>query len=184
MKKLAPAVLLAILGLLANSSPAAAQFVYLGAGPSFPMSDYADYAKTGYLVVGGVGFPIGDAGLNAVVEGSWGQNSHDTDGDKTNPLSVLGGLEYDFNTSGEGVNPYVFGQAGLMWHRYSSDTFPSDSESAFAYGGGAGVAIPLGGVNGWVEGRLMNASYDDGAGGSSATMFAAILAGISINLGS
>lgn len=184
MKKQATALFLAVLGLTVTSSSVAAQFVFVGAGPSFPMSDYGDYANTGFQIFGGGGFPLGDNGLNLVVEGSWGQNSHsDVDGDKTNPITAMGGLEYDFNPGGEGPNPYVFGQAGLMWHRYSSDTFGSDSESAFGYGGGAGVGFPLGGVSGWVEGRLMNAAFDE-AGTSYNTMFAAIVAGISIDLGS
>jgi hypothetical protein len=183
MRKLATAALLASLGLFVISSSAAAPFGYVGGGPSFPMSDYGEYANTGFLIAGGVGFPIGDAGLNVLAEGSWGQNNHETDGDKTNPLSLMGGVEYDFNPGGEGLNPYVYGLAGLMWHRYSSDTFGSDSESAFGYGAGAGVGFPLGGVNGWVEGRFLNASFDE-TGGSSNTMFAAIVAGISIDLGS
>jgi len=187
VKKLATAVLMAGLGLFASASSASAQFVYIGGGPSFPMSDYGDYANTGFMVAGGVGFPVGDAGLNVLAEGSWGQNSHtDTDGDKTNPITLMGGLEYDFNPGGEGINPYIFGQAGIMWHKYSSDTDGSSSESAFGYGGGAGIGFPLGGVNGWVEGRITNAAFDEEVLTETVTfntMYAAIVAGISIDLG-
>ena len=183
MKKLVTAVSLAALGLLVSTSSVAAQFVFVGAGPTFPMNDYGDYAKTGFLVTAGGGIPLGDAGLNVLVEGAWGQNSHDTDGDKTNPLSIMGGLEYDFNAGSDGLNPYAYALAGLLWHRYSSDTFGDDSESAFGYTGGAGVGFPLGGVNGWVEGKITNASFDSSAGGSSNTMFFGIIAGISISLG-
>jgi hypothetical protein len=184
MKKLFPALFIAVLGLTVTSTSAAAQFLFVGGGPTFPMSDYGDYANTGFLITAGGGFPLGENGLNILVEGGWGQNSHsDVDGDKTNPITVMGGLEYDFNTSGEGPNPYVYGIAGLMWHKYSSDTSGSDSQSAFGYSGGLGVGFPLGGVSGWVEGKLSNAAFDE-AGTSYNTMFAAIMAGISIDLGS
>lgn len=182
MKKLATAVLLATLGLFASTASVSAQFLYVGGGPSFPMSDYGDLANTGFIIVGGVGIPVGSPGLNVVVEGGWGQNGHkNTDGDKTNPITLMGGLEYDFNPDGEGINPYVFGQAGLLWHKYSSDAGNSN-DSSFGYGGGAGLGIPLGGINGWLEGRILNASFDED-GGSANTMFAAIVAGISIDLG-
>lgn len=179
MKKLATAVLLAFLGLAANHQSAAAQSVYLGGGGSFPMSDYGDYADTGFLLVGGGTFPLGEGGLSASVEGFYGQNSHsDVDGDKTNPYGFMGGLIYGFGDPDSGPAPYVFGEAGLMWHKYSSDTFGDASESGFGYGGGAGVGFPLGGIDAWVEGRLMNASIED-----SNTMFLGAVAGISISLG-
>jgi hypothetical protein len=179
MKKLATAFCMAALGIFALSTAASAQFLFVGGGASFPMSDYGDYADTGFLLVGGGGIPLGEGGLNALVEGFYGQNSHTgVDGDKTNPYGFMGGLEFDFNPGGEGVNPYVFGQAGILWHKYSSDTFGDASDSGFAYGAGAGLGFPLGGVNGWAEGRLMNASIED-----SNTMFSAINVGISIDLG-
>jgi len=183
MKKLATALFVALLGLAVSSSSVSAQFLFVGGGPTFPMSDYGDYANTGFLITAGGGFPLGENGLNVIVEGGYGQNNHsDVDGDKTNPITVMGGLEYDFNTSGEGINPYVYGIAGLMWHKYTSDTFGSDTQSAFGYSGGLGVGFPLGGVNGWIEGKIDNASFDE-AGTSYNTMFAGILAGISINVG-
>jgi hypothetical protein len=182
MKKLSTAVLLAALGLFVGTTSASAQFLFVGGGGTFPMSDYGDYANTGFLFVAGGGIPLSDAGLNVVAEVFYGQNSHsDIDGDKTNPYGVMGGLEFDFPT-GSDLQPYVFGEAGIMVHKYSSDTSEGDSQSAFGYGGGAGLGFPLGGVNGWVEGRLMNAAFDE-AGTSYNTMFAAIVAGISIDLG-
>lgn len=186
MKKLATAVLLTVIGLAMTTTTVAAQFVYVGGGPSFPMSDYGDYANTGFQLVGGVGVPIGDAGLNVLGEFSYGQNNH-TDasgGGKTTPITVMGGVEYDFGGEDASINPYVFGQAGILWHRFVPDTGDSESDSAFGYGGGAGVGFPLGGVNGWVEGRITNASIkDDVSNESFNTMFAAIVAGISINFG-
>jgi len=182
MKKLATALSLAVLGLCVTSSSAAAQFVYIAGGPSFPMSDYGDYANTGFLLAGGVGIPLGENGLSAFGEVFYGQNKHNDDsGDKTNPWGLMGGVQYEFDTGGS-LAPYVFGEAGILWHKYTSDTFGNDSQSAFGYGGGVGVAFPLGGLMGAVEGRLMNAAFDE-AGTSYNTMFGGILAGIGIPLG-
>jgi len=183
MKKLATALSLALLGLCVTSSSAAAQFVYVAGGPSFPMSDYGDYADAGFLLAGGVGIPLGENGLSAFGEGFYGQNNH-TDasgGGKTNPWGLMGGVQYEFDLGGS-LTPYVFGEAGIMWHKYTPDTGDGDSQSAFGYGGGVGVAFPLGGLMGAVEGRLMNAAFDE-AGTSYNTMFGGILAGIGIPIG-
>jgi len=157
----------------------AAQNIFVGAGATFPVSDYGDYANTGFLATAGVGFPVGDAGLRVFGEGFFGQNSHsDVDGDKTNPFGVMGGLEYDITGADESKGVYLFAEAGLLVHRYGSDSFDSSSSSGFGYGAGAGVFFPLGGVNGWIEGRAMNASID-----SSNTSFFGIIAGLSFDVG-
>ena len=56
---------LTVLAALASFAPgsASAQFVFLGAGPSFPIGDYGDYGKTGFLAAGGIGFPVGPEGV-------------------------------------------------------------------------------------------------------------------------
>jgi hypothetical protein len=179
MKKLATIAFLAALGVAATSTAAAAQFVYVAGGPTFPMSDYGDFANTGFQIAGGVGIPVGENGLSVFAEGSWGQNNHsDVDGDKTNPITVMGGLQYEFDTGGN-LTPYVFGMGGILWHKYASDTFTGSTDSGFGYGGGVGAAFPLGSLTGAVEGRITNASIND-----FNTMYTSILAGIGIPLGS
>ena len=49
MKSLATAVVIGILGLVATSNPLSAQFMWLGGGGTFPVSDYGSYANTGFL---------------------------------------------------------------------------------------------------------------------------------------
>ncbi|MEJ2203488.1 MAG: hypothetical protein P8170_05220 [Gemmatimonadota bacterium] len=156
-------------------TPGEAQWVWIGGGGSFPVSDYGDYAKTGVLLTGGVGVPVGEEGLSLFGEAFWGQNGHsDFDGDKTNPYGFMGGVQLDMATEDQG-GPYFFGEAGILFHKYSSDTFDGDTSSGFGYGAGAGYSFPLGGVNGWIEGRAMNASID-----GSKTSFVSVLAGVSI----
>ena len=160
MKKLATALFLAVLGLTFASSQVAAQFIFVGGGPSFPMSDYGDYAKTGWVGHVDVGFPIGDAGLAAGASGYFGSNSHDGTDDKTNLYGALGFLAYAFPTGGS-ISPSIFALAGTMTHAYKSDTFGDDSETGFAYGGGAALGFPLGGVMGVIEGWYLAASIGD-----------------------
>lgn len=178
--------LLTVLALtLASALPAAAQGIYIGVGPTFPISDYGDYANTGFLAIGGVLIPLGDGPASLVIEGFYGQNSHteDAGSGKTNPLGAMGGVVLDFAAEGE-AGPYLFGEAGLLVHKYSPETGEGDSESAFGFGGGAGYGFPLGGLSAWIEGRYMSASFDAEVGtGSETTAFAGIVAGITIPLG-
>jgi len=179
MKTFATAIALAIFGFMATSGSLAAQWVWIGGGGSFPVSDYGEYANTGFQVTGGFGLPIGESGLSVGIEGIFGQNSHsDVDGDKTNPYAIFGALGFDFGEEDE-AHPYVFGGAGILWHKYSSDTTTGGTESGLGLNGGAGFVFPLGGVNGWVEGRFTHGSIED-----SNTSFIGALAGISIPLGS
>jgi hypothetical protein len=159
-----------------------AQSVFLGAGAGFPTGDYADFgdgdgANTGFLAIGGVTFPVSEGRFSVLGEGFFGSNSHDYEDDKTNLYGAMAGLLFD--TSGEGeAGIYAYGQAGLMVHSYKSDSFEEDSETGFAFGGGAGYGFPLGGLNGWVEGRYMQGLFDDGN-----TTFFGVLAGLSFPLG-
>jgi hypothetical protein len=165
------------------STPLAGQSVYFGGGATIPTGDYGDYADPGFMVIGGLEFPVGPEGLSVFGEGFFGQNGHsDFEGDKTQPYGAMGGLLYSFSPDAD-ASLYAFGQAGILVHKYSSDDFEGDSESAFGYGGGVGYGFPLGGVRGFVEGRYMSASFDDELGGSSSTAFFALFAGVSIGIG-
>jgi hypothetical protein len=176
------AALVALFALLAPSQTSA-QSLYFGAGASIPTGDYGDYADPGFLAIGGIDIPVGPEGLSVFGEGFFGQNSHsDFDGDKTQPYGAMGGLLFNLSPEADG-GLYVFGQAGIMVHKYSSDEFEGDSESAFGYGGGAGYGFPLGGLDAFVEGRYMSASFDSELGGSATTAFFAVMAGIVIDIG-
>jgi hypothetical protein len=179
MRKFFPPVLAILAGIaLTVPNQASAQGFYFGAGPTFPIGDYSDYAKTGYIGVAGVSFPIGPAGLSVVGEGFYGQNSHsDVDGDKTYPYGAMGGLLYDL-TPGVTGGIYFFGQAGFMVHKYSSDEYEGESETGFGFGGGAGYGFPLGDTELFVEGRYMQGSFDYGN-----TAFFGIVAGVALDLG-
>jgi opacity protein-like surface antigen len=175
MKRYACLILAAF---FSTAAPAAAQSIFFGVGPTFPSSDYADYAKTGFMIVGGVTYEIAP-NLDVYGEGAWGQNNHDTDGDKTNPSSIMAGLLYGFGGEDAPVSPYVFGGGGMLTHRYSSDEFGSSSDTKFGFQAGAGLGFNLGGFDAFTEGRYTSASFD-----GSTTAFLGIVAGLSFNFGS
>ena len=179
MKSLATAAVIGILALMTTSNPLSAQSVWIGGGGTFPTSDYGDFANTGFLFMAGAGLPVGDQGVSVGVGGYYGQNNHEAvDGDKTNPYAFTGYVEYDFAGRDAERTFYVLGELGVLWHKFGSDTSPESTESGFAYGGAAGYAFPLGGVNGWAEGRFTQASISN-----ANTQFFGIAAGISIPLG-
>jgi len=178
MKSSARTVVLGALFALVAAAPASAQFAWLGGGATFPMSDYGNYANTGYMVTGGVGVPIWAPGLNIAGEAFFGQNGHEGGGSFTNPYGFMAELEYDFVPGATGV--YVFGGLGVLFHRYHEDAGNvSTTDSGLGLVGGAGYSFPLGVINGWVEGRLHHASIN-----GDNTTFGGLMAGIGIPLGS
>jgi len=189
-------------------SQVSAQHVFLGGGATFPTGDYGDYADTGWMVEGGIGFPVGENGLSLFVDGLYGSNSHGEalvpalqdsgDGDKTSLLGGFAGVEYAFAEPGE-AGLFVFGQVGFLRHDLDLDELVpelqslEETETGFAFGGGAGYSFPIGGLNGYVVGRFLQGRFgeEDGGlspelqdeGGSGNTTFFGLTAGVSIPLG-
>ncbi|UCC24114.1 MAG: porin family protein [Gemmatimonadales bacterium] len=173
-------VCLTVCALALTAAPAFSQSIFVGVGPTFPTGDYSEYANTGFMLVGGLTFEIAN-NLDIYGEVGWGQNNHEQEGDKTNPVTFMGGLVYGFGGAASPVEPYVFGGAGILQHRYSSDEFGDESDSGFGFQGGAGVGFDLAGLGAWVEGRFTSASIDyDGV--SETTAYFALVAGVSIDL--
>lgn len=150
----------------------------LGAGATFPVGDFGDKeltgAKTGWMVNGGVWAPVGEARAVGVLgEIFYGSNSHEADGDKTNLYGGFGGATYRFgDPSRPGV--FVLGKVGGMAHSYKSDQFPEDEDTEwkFAYGVGAGFAIPR---DAWVP--WITVQYVSTAGGDYTTAFVPVSVG-------
>jgi hypothetical protein len=182
---------LALLAVFCFSLPSqvSAQWVWVGGGVTLPTGDFADDEgedhNIGFITVAGLGFDVGPEGLGVFAEGYFGQNKFKDDhhGEKTSPLGVMGGVTYDFAPADPG-GLYVFGQAGLMVHRYTSDDFDSDSPKGLAFGGGAGYGFPISSFTGWVEGRYMHGMFSGEEGFEDYnTAFFGVLAGISFPLG-
>ena len=183
MRRFAVPMVLGALAMTALTSRAEAQpNIFFGGGPSFPMGDYGDYAKTGWLLQGGIGFDIGSKGLFIEAEGFFGSNSHEGTGnfkEKTNIIAFLGALGYSFGGDDAKVNPYVLAGAGILGHQFRTDNDADadleGTENKFGYTAAVGLAFRLNEkARFWVEGRYL---------GSDGTAVIPFAAGISLTLG-
>jgi len=165
-----------MVGSLGATTGSAQPSIYVGGGPSIPIGEYGDFAKTGWLAVAGLVVPVGPKGRSIGGELMYGSNKHDdTSGDKTNLPGAFGFLQYRAgDPSRAGV--YFFGQAGVLNHQYKpgGTGLSDENEWGFSVGGGAGVDVPVGGVTIFVEGRVMT---------RSGTNFIPLMAGIGIPIG-
>ena len=48
-----------------------------------------------------------------------------------------------------------------MGHKYSSDEYEGESDKGLAIGGGAGYGFPIGGMQGFVEGKYMHGMFSE-----------------------
>ena len=141
MRSLITAVAVGTLGLLAASSPLSAQWVWLGGGATSPLSDFADYGETGFMLTGGFGHSIGESGLNVGVEGSYGQNGHkDLERDETTPTALMGRVGYDFSGQDADSSLYTFAGLGVLWHKFT--TFDESTDYDLGLQAGSGVLLP------------------------------------------
>lgn len=183
MKRFAVSTLLGALAIATVASRAEAQAnIFLGGGPSIPVGEYSDYAKTGWLLQGGIGIDIGSKGFFLEAEGFFGSNAHkDTgnDKEKTNIISFFGALGKSFGASDAKMNPYILAGAGIVGHQFRTDNDADadleGTENKFGYTGAVGVSFRLNEkAKFWVEGRYI---------GSDGTAVIPFAAGISITLG-
>lgn len=162
---------------LALPLTANAQSVFVLAGGAFPLGDYGDFADTGWMVAGGLSFNVGEGGLFAGVEGLYSRSGTESEGVSTKPYSAMGFLGYDIPTESS-VAPYVFAGAGLQGVSVSTD-LGSESESAFGYQFGVGVAF-TGESN---VTPLLEVRYQ-GSGDENVDLnFVGVSAGVSIGVG-
>ena len=157
---LCAALATAFFALSAPEDSSAQGTVFLGGGVTIPVSDYGELANTGWQGWAGVLVPVSDAGISLGFEGFYGQNNHETDGNKTKLWGSLALVGWQGGDP-DGLQPTVFGGLGFMRRSFTSESTPilDNASSSFAWGGGAGVGFPLGGVNGFAGG-----SYTSGTG--------------------
>jgi len=185
MKRFALPTVLAAVAAFSVTSPARAQYIFFGGGPTFPSGDFknVDHAKTGYTFLAGFGVDIGSKGLFLEAEIGRGSNSHSDTGnlkEKTNVISAFGALGYSFGAREKKVKPYLLAGAGMVAHQFRTDAGPPRSDlegttSKFGFTGAGGLTIMLNTkASVWLEGRYI---------GSSGTNLMAALFGFTINFG-
>lgn len=178
------AVLVA-LTLVIPSQGSAQVGAFLGAGGTFPTGDFGEYAGMGWMLEGGVSYPINEAGLSLFGEGLFGSNGDSGDlgieGDKTNLLGAFGGVELNLAPEAD-AGLFIFAEVGMLKRDVNFKRTPQHdySESAFSFGGGAGYKFPIGGLNGWVLGRYLQGQFDSEDGKIA---FFGVSAGVSLPLG-
>lgn len=178
MRKLGGAIMAATVVLsLSLAGAASAQTVISGGvvgGVAIPTGDLGDFAKMG--IGGGAGIGIRPNGGNVGIRLAVGYHQFSVegaaDGDpKLKFLTPMASLTYRLATSAS-VTPYLLGGAGIMRQSYDGE-----SESAFAWQGGAGLIFGTGATRFFVEAIYTSASKD---GGTSS--FMPIQAGVSFRL--
>lgn len=117
---------------------------FLGGGLAAGTGDLGDDTDNGWLVFGGLDFPLGlNPGLSFGVTASYARVPYKgAFNEATDIPSVFGELGYVIGaTSSSIVKPYVRAGAGLQVRRYDpgSTGFRERSEGRFAFSGGAGL---------------------------------------------
>lgn len=165
---------------LAAATPALADAqvsLYVAAGPSIPIGDLGDVAGTGWVLAGGLTFPLGENGLWTGVEGTYGRNGLDNstvDG-HVRLIGLMALLGYTIPTESS-VHPYVWGGAGILSGSVEVDGFDGgESDSDFGFQAGVGTTFGHGTVRPLIEARLETAG--------SEKQFFAIDAGATFALG-
>ena len=151
------------LALLQSAAAARPVKIGFGGGLSVPVSDAKDVFKNGFH---GKAMVKWDAPvLPLALRGSVGYSQLDlkslTPGvdDKGKILSGLANVSYGFPVGP--VKPYII--AGLGAFNVKTEVGgTSSSETKFGIDGGAGLEFKLGGIAGFVEGRLENIFTDQG----------------------
>ncbi len=150
--------------LFALSAPltAQAQSFYISAGAAFPNGDFGEVVDTGWVLAGGVIVDVGESGLWAGIDGSYGRHSTAIDDFNAKPYGLMGVLGYSFPTAGN-VDPYIFGGGGLQGVSVSFPGFDSESDSAFGYqlGGGLVFGNANNSMRPYVEARFQGSSADE-----------------------
>jgi hypothetical protein len=138
--------------------PAAAQAqgLYFSAGAAFPSGDDLEDVDTGWLAAGGVTFDLGEGGVWAGIDGSYGSHGITDIDENVNTYSFMGIVGYSFDTEGN-LDPYVWGGAGIQGIKDDVD-----NESGFGWQAGAGTSFgsPDSSIRPFVEGRYHSASID------------------------
>ena len=142
-RKCLPTVVVALLFALTPAAVSAQVYLFLGGGGSFPVNNFGNFAKNGWVVSGGAGFPLGQEGVSLAIEGFYGENQHEVADRKTNPFGAMAEIVYTFGDRGK-IQPYLLGGAGVMVAKFTQGGGGTNTTTNVGYTFGAGVAIPLG----------------------------------------
>ncbi|MDQ3136784.1 MAG: porin family protein [Gemmatimonadota bacterium] len=173
MVRVAAAVAIGLVGILASARVGHAQGAEfsLGAGASIPLSDYGDFAKTGYHGLVGISFAPSSFPLGIQVDGQYHRLKQDEAfGNRTSQIIMgTGNLIYKFKTSEDSkFRPYLIAGAGIYnFKLVSGDDVAGpgvgnlgNTSTDFGLNGGAGFDFKVGSIGAFIEGRFHNVFTD------------------------
>lgn len=146
----------------------------LGAGATVPLSDFSDFAKTGFHGLVAVSFAPASFPLGFQIDGMYQRlkNEDIIPGNRTSQIiQGTGNLIYKFKTSEESsFRPYLIGGVGIYnFKQVSGDDVAGpgvgntgNTGTDFGLNGGAGFDFKAGAVGFFLEGRFHNV-FNDGA---------------------
>jgi len=167
MRVVSKSVAALALGILVGAPAAHAQGAEfsLGGGATVPLSDFGDFAKTGFHGLVAVSFAPSSFPLGIQIDGMYQRlkNEDFVTGDRSSQiLQGTGNLIYKFKSSEESkFRPYLIGGAGIYnFKQVSGDDVAGPDEgntgTDFGLNGGAGFDFKAGSIGLFLEGRFHN----------------------------
>lgn len=119
-------------------------------GAAIPLSDLADFVKTGFNGTVTVGLNPTMIPLGIRIDGAYNRFSlKGVSGENAHIFSVTGNLLYKIPMAT--ASPYAIGGAG--WYNEGTSLSGSQSESNFGWNLGGGIMLPLSGFQTFIEAR-------------------------------
>lgn len=171
MRGLKSVVLGAVLMATVGAAPATAQGAKfsLGGGLSLPLSDFGDFASTGFHGLAAVGFQPANLPVGFQIDGMYQrfglEDAPDNFDGNTQVIQGTANVVYTFTTAEESTfHPYLIGGVGLYNFKPTGDDLQAlvgdESETDFGINAGAGFDFQAGSVGLFVEGRFHNVFSD------------------------
>jgi opacity protein-like surface antigen len=128
----------------------------IAAGAAIPMSDFSDFASTGFNGTVTLGFNPALIPLGVRIDGAYNQFSLKGVSENARIASATGNLVYSIPSTG--VSPYLIG--GIGFYNLSSSGGGS-SENDFGWNVGGGIKMPLSGFDTFIEARFNQVQTQD-----------------------
>ncbi len=120
----------------------------VAAGAAIPVSDFSNFAKTGFNGTVALGFTPALIPLGVRIDGAYNQFGPKLGTGNLHIASVTGNLVYKM--PGATISPYAIGGAG--WYN-SGASGGGSSSNDFGWNIGGGISMPLSGFDTFIEAR-------------------------------
>lgn len=147
--------------LSAQQAPPRTINVGVGAGPAFPIGDFADDANTGWTIHGYLGWQPAYQAFGLRGEVSYARYGMDALIGSANLTNFGGAANVLLTISNDGnFRPYAIGGVGIYNVRQKFDAevieLETDNQTRVGLNGGLGARFGLGGLTGTIEARFLS----------------------------